>query len=57
MLNMCMYVYISKKANNKYAIKFGDEGRATKIVCLKIAFLHATQENDPNSRLLLLMVF
>ena len=56
MLNMCMYVYISKKANNKYAIKFGDEGRATKIVCLKIAFLHATQEND-NYRLLLLMVF
>ena len=57
MPNMCMYVYISKKANNKYAIKFGDEGRAMKIVCLKIAFLHATQENDPNSRLLLLMVF
>ena len=39
-----VYTYISKKANNKYAIKFGDKGRATKIVCLKIALLHATQE-------------
>ena len=40
---VCVYLYI-KKANNKYAIKFGDKGRATKIVCLKIALLHATQE-------------
>ena len=40
---VCMFIY-RKKANNKYAIKFGDKGRATKIVYLKIALLHATQE-------------
>ena len=40
---VCMFIY-RKKANSKYAIKFGDKGRATKIVYLKIALLHATQE-------------